>query len=47
MFEDGINEYIEIGAGNVLQGLVKKILNEKNTEITIRGFDKEVDLKEL
>ena len=32
MIQDGANEFIEVGPGNVLQGLVKKINREMNTK---------------
>ena len=32
MIQDGANEFIEVGPGNVLQGLVKKIDREMNTK---------------
>jgi [acyl-carrier-protein] S-malonyltransferase len=41
MKNDGILKYIEIGAGNVLQGLVKRTLND----IEIEGIDKAEDLR--
>ncbi|MCL2039215.1 MAG: ACP S-malonyltransferase [Bacteroidetes bacterium] len=33
MYKNGITKFIEIGAGNVLQGLVKRIITDTNTEI--------------
>ena len=45
MYDDGIRDYIEVGAGNVLQGLVKKILNDKPADkMRIRGIDKLDDI---
>jgi [acyl-carrier-protein] S-malonyltransferase len=41
MAEDGINEFIEIGPGKVLQGLVKRI----NKDLSVKGIDKFVDLE--
>lgn len=43
MFQDGVRRFIEIGAGNVLQGLVKRTI----TDCEIVGLDKANDLKEL
>lgn len=43
MINDGVSEFIELGPGKVLQGLIKRI---NNTAIT-RGFDKAEDLKNL
>lgn len=40
MKEDGISEYVELGPGNVLQGLAKRTLSE----INISGYDKFEDL---
>lgn len=40
---DGTNEFIEIGPSNVLQGLVKRTLND----VKISGFDKYIDLEKL
>ena len=31
MMEDGANSFIEVGPGNVLQGLVKKVDRQANT----------------
>lgn len=39
----GIDEFVEIGPGKVLQGLVKRSL----TEVRISGFDKLSDLESL
>jgi len=41
MINDGANQFIELGPGKVLQGLVKRI----NSTVTIRGFDKAADIK--
>lgn len=43
MIRDGISEFIEVGPGKVLQGLVKRI----NTNVNIRGFDTAADLLTL
>jgi [acyl-carrier-protein] S-malonyltransferase len=43
MINDGAGEFIEIGPGKVLQGLIKRI----NPDITLRGFDKAADLDNL
>lgn len=43
MKNDGISNFIEIGAGNVLQGLVKRTLND----VTIKGFDKLTDFEKI
>lgn len=43
MFQDGVRRFIEIGAGNVLQGLVKRTI----TDCEIVGLDKANDLKEF
>ena len=32
MIADGCNDFLELGPGNVLQGLIKKIDKEANTE---------------
>jgi len=40
MKNDGYNKYIEVGAGNVLQGLVKRTIGE----VEIEGIDKAEDL---
>jgi [acyl-carrier-protein] S-malonyltransferase len=32
MVEDGVTEFTEVGPGNVLQGLVKKVSSEVTTE---------------
>jgi len=41
MINDGITEFIEIGPGKVLQGLVKRI----NSKVIVSGIDKFDDLK--
>ena len=41
MINDGIEEFVEIGPGNVLQGLVKRI----NREVKFSGIDKYDDLE--
>ena len=33
MYKNGIKKNIEIGASNVLQGLVKRIITDENIEI--------------
>jgi [acyl-carrier-protein] S-malonyltransferase len=38
MYQNGIRQYAELGPGNVLQGLVKRILNAD--DIAITGYDK-------
>ena len=43
MIRDGAEEFIEIGPGKVLQGLIKRI----NGNAALRGFDKAEDLKKL
>jgi len=43
MISDGAEEFIEIGPGKVLQGLIKRI----NGNAALRGFDKAEDLKKL
>lgn len=43
MTADGIEEFIELGPGKVLQGLVKRI----SPSAAIKGFDKSEDLKSL
>jgi [acyl-carrier-protein] S-malonyltransferase len=43
MKDAGISSYIEVGPGNVLQGLVKRTLNE----IEVSGFDKADDFEKL
>ncbi|HEY3250411.1 MAG TPA: ACP S-malonyltransferase [Ignavibacteria bacterium] len=40
MVNDGANDFVELGPGKVLQGLVKRI----SPSVTIRGFDNAVDL---
>lgn len=41
MYQDGIRRFIEVGAGNVLQGLVKRTV----TDCEIIGLDKAEDIK--
>ncbi len=41
MFNEGIRNYVELGAGKVLQGLAKRALSE----ITISGIDKAIDVQ--
>ena len=43
MVSDGALEFIELGPGKVLQGLIKRI----NNSVTVRGFDKAEDLNNL
>ncbi len=43
MKEDGFGKFIEIGPGQVLQGLVKRTL----TEVEMQGFDKFTDLEKI
>lgn len=43
MVNDGASEFIELGPGKVLQGLVKRI----NSSVSVKGFDKAEDLKTL
>jgi len=43
MINDGVDEFIEIGPGKVLQGLIKRI----NPNVNIIGIDKYVDLEKL
>ncbi len=43
MINDGVTEFVEIGAGRVLQGLVKRI----NPNVKIIGVDKYIDLEKL
>ena len=43
MKTDGISSFVELGPGNVLQGLVKRTL----TEIEISGFDKYEEVEKL
>ena len=43
MKEDGITNFIEIGPGQVLQGLVKRTL----TDVEVSGFDKESDIMKI
>lgn len=43
MQEDGINSFMELGPGNVLQGLVKRTL----TNVEILGVDKYEDLQKI
>lgn len=40
MIKDGADEFIELGPGKVLQGLVKRI----DSNVSVRGFDKALDL---
>jgi [acyl-carrier-protein] S-malonyltransferase len=41
MISDGVTEFIEMGPGKVLQGLVKRI----NPNVKISGFDKIEEIK--
>ncbi len=41
MVNNGASEFIELGPGKVLQGLVKRI----SPGVTIRGYDKAIDIK--
>ena len=43
MINDGAEEFVELGPGKVLQGLIKRI----NPDVTIRGFDKAEDLNNI
>jgi [acyl-carrier-protein] S-malonyltransferase len=43
MIGDGASEFIELGPGKVLQGLIKRI----NSSVTVKGFDKAEDLDNL
>ncbi|MFM8178020.1 MAG: ACP S-malonyltransferase, partial [Candidatus Kapaibacterium sp.] len=43
MFRSGVRDYVEIGPGKVLQGLVKRTLKD----VTIRGIDTEQDLSSM
>jgi len=43
MITDGAKEFIEIGPGKVLQGLVKRI----NGNVNVRGYDKAADLETI
>lgn len=43
MFAAGVREYVELGPGKVLQGLVKRTLKD----VTIRGVDTEQDLSAM
>jgi [acyl-carrier-protein] S-malonyltransferase len=43
MFRDGINNFIEIGPGKVLQGLAKRI----NSDVNVIGIEKFEDLEKL
>jgi len=43
MFAAGIREYVELGPGKVLQGLVKPTLKDE----TIRGVETEQDLSAM
>ncbi len=43
MIADGATEFIELGPGKVLQGLIKRI----NSTVTIKGVDKAEDINKL
>lgn len=43
MIRDGASEFIEIGPGKVLQGLIKRI----NNTVTIKGVDKKEDVESI
>ncbi len=43
MIGDGATEFIELGPGKVLQGLIKRI----NSSVSVKGFDKAEDLSNL
>ena len=43
MFNDGVNQFIEIGPGKVLSGLVKRI----NKEVKINAINNESDIKNI
>ena len=43
MINDGAEEFVEIGPGKVLQGLIKRI----NPGVSIRGFDRAADLSNI
>ena len=43
MIHDGAEEFVEIGPGKVLQGLIKRI----DGNVAVRGFDKAEDLNKL
>jgi len=43
MIKDGADEFIELGPGKVLQGLVKRI----SDKVEIKGFDKVKDLDSI
>jgi [acyl-carrier-protein] S-malonyltransferase len=43
MISDGSSEFIELGPGKVLQGLIKRI----NGSVSVKGFDKAEDLDNL
>ena len=41
MINDGAREFIELGPGKVLQGLIKRI----DSSVTIKGLDKASDVE--
>jgi [acyl-carrier-protein] S-malonyltransferase len=43
MYSDGIKKYVEVGAGKVLQGLMKRIITDENIEVA--GYDKLEDFE--
>jgi [acyl-carrier-protein] S-malonyltransferase len=43
MIQDGANEFIELGPGKVLQGLIKRI----NVSVAIKGVDKAEDVNSI